>query len=188
MGNNRLHLITVSLQPLGLIWHLTSLHRSLLSETSSSLGDCALALDYFHSTSVTFPFILSCLNTERYFPRFPPLVSPLGISPSTLATIIRSCHTHNLLLHPLCFIKPFNAFALTENEIRFFSKADKDACALTAASLYVSFPSLLACPCHAGDKPTGIYISEHTKLSPMWGHLHLLFVSLGKIFHFLLAT
>ena len=113
---------------------------------------------------MTFLFVLSCLNTERYFLRFPPLVSPLGISSTTLATIIRSCHTYNLLLHPLCFLKPFNAFALTENEIRFFNKADKDPPDLTAASLYVCFPSLLSFPCHARDKQTGVYISEQSHL------------------------
>lgn len=174
-----MHLITVPLQPLGLIWHLTSMLHSLLSETFSSLGDCALALDGFLPTSLTFLFLLGCSNTVQHLLRFTPLVSPLGISPTPLTSIIRSCHMHNLPLSPPLLLKTVNVFALTKNEIRLFTKANKDPPDLIGAGFslcLISYPPDLC--------SWLVFISLNT---PTSGHLHLLFAPLEKIFPLFLS-
>lgn len=108
MENNMIHLITVPLQPLGLIWHLISLLYSLLFETSSLLGTAHNHSIAFQPTFSTFPFLLCGLNTITYLSRFSLLVSPLGISSIKLASMIRSCQMHNLSL------SSYKAFQLME--------------------------------------------------------------------------
>lgn len=175
--------MTVPPQPPGLIWRLTSLHHSLLFETFSSLGNCALALDCFPS----YFFDLSLCSLLFEYSQI--LTKVLSFSLSLGHLIHNTGFNYQIMSHtpssapPPCFFKSFDAFALTNNGIGFFTKASEDPLDLIAAGLYVSFPTLMSsCPFHhSQDRQTGICIFEHTQIRPTLGHLYKLFIPLEKI-------
>lgn len=172
-----IYLITVPLQLSGLFWCLTSLHNSLLSETFSSLGDSALVLDCF--PSYLFDLSLStllfeCSQKVTKFLSFSLFLGHLILNSDFNDQIMSQAQSST---PPPCFLKSFDAFALTKNEIRCFAKANEDPRELTAGGLYVSFLTLMSFPHHSRDRNSGTCVSEHIKLSPTLGHLHKLFIS-----------
>lgn len=171
-----IYLIIVPLQLPGLIWCLTSLHNSLLFETFSSLGDCTIALDCFPS------YLFDLSPSALLFECSQKLTKFLSFSLSLGHLIHNSGFNYQIMSHtqsstpPPCFLKSFDAFVLTKNEIRLFAKANEDPPKLIAGGLSVSFLVLMSFPHHSRDRQTGICISEHTKLSPTLEHLHKLFI------------
>lgn len=175
VGNNMIPMITVPLQPLGLIWHLTSFFHSLLFETASSLGDCALALDCFPSHLCDLSLSSLLLEYRQILTKVLSFSLSLGHLVHNTGSMIRSCHMHNCPLHsPPCLCNDWDwNQALYQDQQR----PTRSDCWWPLCLIFYppdTSSSFLS-------KQTGICIFAHNKLSPTLRHWHLLFISLGKI-------